>query len=240
MLPFTILLFFGYALGVSLDLRGAINLDSYTFDKIVGNDAFHVLVKFDKQYPYGEFEDQFKQLSKRVGELHRPDFLIAVVGVQDYGDKHNEDLRERYKVSPEQYPLFKLFKKGSTEPLTYRGDITADAILRFLKNEINLYIGLAGCLEKFDNLARGFAEVDRSEQERRLKEAEKENAVLTDTNEKDSASFYILVMKKILEKGNDYAPKERKRLEKLLDSKITEIKKLHIKKKLNILPSFYT
>ena len=49
----------------------------------------------------------------RVGELSVGDVLIASVGVQEYGEKLNEDLRERFSVKAEDYPVFKLFKKGA-------------------------------------------------------------------------------------------------------------------------------
>ena len=48
----------------------------------------------------------------RVGELNLPDLLLAQVGVQDYGDKLNEDLRERFSVKADDFPVFFLFKAG--------------------------------------------------------------------------------------------------------------------------------
>ena len=38
------------------DIKGAIELDSFTFNKIVGTPHFDVIVKFDKAYPYGDEE----------------------------------------------------------------------------------------------------------------------------------------------------------------------------------------
>ena len=61
------LLFFFFLLVVvahTTDVKGAISLDSFTFDKLVGG-FFDVLVKFDKQYPYGDKEDAWKDLSGR-------------------------------------------------------------------------------------------------------------------------------------------------------------------------------
>ena len=90
---------------------GAINLDEFTFDKIVDGSR-DVLVKFDKDYPYGDEEDEFKALCKTVGPL-RTSLGIAEVGVQDYGDRHNEGLRERFGISRDSFPAYRLFKKGT-------------------------------------------------------------------------------------------------------------------------------
>jgi hypothetical protein len=58
---------------------GAIALDSLTFDKIVGKHNADILVKFDKQYPYGDKEDTFKALAK---DLASSSLLVAEVGDQ--------------------------------------------------------------------------------------------------------------------------------------------------------------
>ena len=43
----------------ALTVRGAIQLDSLTFDKTIGHFK-HTLVKFDTAYPYGDQHDEFK------------------------------------------------------------------------------------------------------------------------------------------------------------------------------------
>jgi hypothetical protein len=43
--------------------RGAVTLDSYTFNKIIDVTS-NILVKIDKQYPYGEKEDVWKAFTK--------------------------------------------------------------------------------------------------------------------------------------------------------------------------------
>jgi hypothetical protein len=41
-------------------------------------------VKFDKQYPYGGAEDEYKTF---LADVSKTELLVAEVGVQDYGDK---------------------------------------------------------------------------------------------------------------------------------------------------------
>merc|ERR1711871_1913889 len=169
----------------SLHVKGSIELDAWTFDKIVGGDK-PVLVKFDKDYAYGDKEDQFKELCKRLGEAGA-DVLVGVVGVQEYGDKLNQDLAERFAVQKESFPVYKLFLAGSSVPIAYTGEVTADALTRFLKSEAKLYIAPPGCLQRFDELAKQFV-------------AERAVAQLHKEDELASGKYYVLVMKKILEK----------------------------------------
>ena len=63
---FIVLLTFGHA----ADVKGAIDLDSVSFPKIVGSSHFDVLVKFDKSYPYGDKEDQYKEFVKTIGQVY--------------------------------------------------------------------------------------------------------------------------------------------------------------------------
>ena len=55
-------------------------------------------MKIDKQYAYGDKEDAFKEFVKDVAASS---LLVAEVGVQDYGDKENDDLQifNKYKES---------------------------------------------------------------------------------------------------------------------------------------------
>merc|ERR1711871_167575 len=218
----------------SLHVKGSIELDAWTFDKIVGGDK-PVLVKFDKDYAYGDKEDQFKELCKRLGEAGA-DILVGVVGVQEYGDKLNQDLSDKFKLNKDDFPVYKLFTKGSSVPVDYKGEVKADDLSRFLKKEAKLYIGLPGCLEDFDALAKQFVTGDKA-----ATKAATENAAmkLTRSDEKDSGKYYSLVMKKILERGNGFVESEIDRLQKMVDSgSISEEKKQFFQRRLNILPSF--
>merc|ERR1719429_885269 len=90
--------------------QGALKLDNYTFDKVLGIPGHAFLVKFDNSYAYGEKEDEFKTLCKITYTV--PNFMIAEVPIQEYGDKENDDLRERFKlrrtISPPTSCLIKL------------------------------------------------------------------------------------------------------------------------------------
>jgi len=219
----------------AMHVKGSMNLDSWTFDKIVGGTS-PVLVKFDKDYAYGDKEDEFKEVCKRLGEAGA-DIMVGVVGVQEYGDKLNEDLAERFAVQKESFPVYKLFLAGSSVPIAYNGEVTADALTRFLKSEAKLYIALPGCLQRFDELAKQFV-ADPASRAATKAEAERAVAQLHKEDELASGKYYVLVMKKILEKGDSFAALEIVRLTKMMSGSITPQKKELFQKRLNILPAF--
>merc|ERR1719421_1113842 len=119
MFAFFIALLIGWGVPTAAE-KGIVELDAWTFDKIVDGSR-NVLVKFDKSYSYGDKEDAWKAVAKAVED--KPGVLLAVVGVQDYGDKLNDDLRERFGVSTDDFPVFKLFLKGSEKPKDFGGEV---------------------------------------------------------------------------------------------------------------------
>ena len=91
---------------------GCVDLDELTFDKIVKRFSA-VLVKFDIAYPYGEKHEVFAKFSEQITP-QIDDFLVAAVGIKDYGEKDNSKLADRYNVG-DQYPVLKLYKNGNPE-----------------------------------------------------------------------------------------------------------------------------
>merc|ERR1719230_144162 len=110
--------------------QGALKLDNYTLDKVLAIPGQSVLVKFDKSYAYGEKEDEFKSLCKLAYKV--PNFLIGEVPVQEYGDKENDDLRERFKLKKDDFPVYFLFNEANKEGLKYEGSIKADEMAVWL------------------------------------------------------------------------------------------------------------
>merc|ERR1719224_35935 len=85
--------------------RGILKLDNTTFDRIIdGTKA--VLVRFDKEYSYGDEHDAWKAFAATVGDSSA-DALICDVGVSEYGDKDNSDLAERYSISTDAFPQYR-------------------------------------------------------------------------------------------------------------------------------------
>jgi len=138
--------------------RGILKLDNTTFDRIIDGTK-SVLVRFDKEYSYGDEHDAWKDFAGKVGGSSA-DMLVCDVGVSEYGDKDNADLSERYGIKTEDFPQYRLFLKGTPSdgtPITYKGDKKADAFLRFAQAEAGVWVGLPGQLKEFDALAKDFA-----------------------------------------------------------------------------------
>eukprot|EP00808_Paulinella_micropora_P017147 g63177.t1 len=217
-------------------VKGVISLDTITIGKVVDGSR-PVLVKVDETYAYGEKEDAFKQLAERCWPSK---LLVGSVGVQNYGDKLNEDFAERYGVKKEDYPVYLLFKEGQdvSKPLRYSGKAeSADAIMRWVVENTGLFIGLPGQLGAFDELARTYLSKPNEEKKEVLKKAE-ELATAVSAGEVEYANFYVRVMKKVLEEGSSFIKTETTRIGKLLQGKLREEKKKSFENRLNILPSF--
>eukprot|EP01062_Namystynia_karyoxenos_P027989 TRINITY_DN212_c1_g1_i2.p2 TRINITY_DN212_c1_g1~~TRINITY_DN212_c1_g1_i2.p2 ORF type:complete len:239 (+),score=118.63 TRINITY_DN212_c1_g1_i2:76-792(+) len=214
--------------------KGVITIDTFSFDKIVDGSR-NVLVKFDKEYPYGDKEDAFKKFAESV--VHIDGLLIAEVGVQEYGDdKYNEKLRDRFGVKNEDFPAFRLFKAGEAEPTVFKDDVKADSLARFVRAHAGVYIGLPGCIEALDRLAEKYMSPGANK-DAVLAEAE---AALASASEqdKDGAKYYVSVMKKIKANGDGVVEGETARLKKLKDSKVTEEKRKQFENRLNIVAAF--
>merc|ERR1712196_52312 len=224
-----------FASATAVHVKGSMELDAWTFDKVIGGDR-PVLVKFDQDHAYGDKEDAFKEVCKRLGESGA-DILVGVVGVQEYGDKLNEDMAERFQVKKDDFPVYKLFLKGSSTPIDFKGEVNADELTRFVKTEAAVYIALPGCLQEFDAMARTFA-TDPSSRAATKLAAESAAQALTKENDAASGKYYALVMKKILEKGDGFVDSELTRLKKVMAGSIAPEKKALFEKRLNILPSF--
>lgn len=231
--PLSLCVVLALALGVSAAPKGSLPLDTWTFDKIVdGSQA--VIVKFDKQYPYGEKEDEYKKFCEAVAPSS---LLVAEVGVQDYGDKLNDDLRERFSVNKDNFPVFKIFKKGAKEPITYSGEIKSEALVRFVREEAGVWIGLQGCLEALDKIAKSVAAGELSV-EAGIAQASTAAAALTDEAEKKSGDIYVRILEKIQTVGPQFPQQEAERVKKLKDGKVAADKKKMLDLRLNILSSF--
>ncbi|XP_043924320.1 endoplasmic reticulum resident protein 29 [Protopterus annectens] len=220
----------------AIHTKGALTLDVITFYKVIPKHSF-VLVKFDTQYPYGEKQDEFKKLAENSSSAR--DFLIAEVGISEYGEKENAELGEWYKIDKAQYPAYYMFVNGNIEkPIKYTGEIKADAIQRWVKSK-GVWVGLPGCLEEFDALATEF--LDAATKDEQTKVLEKAEIMLSKTEEpnKKSAEHYHKIMSKVLEQGEGFISKEIERISKMVaNTKMSDAKKQDLQKRLNRLSSF--
>ncbi|KAK3867907.1 hypothetical protein Pcinc_026668 [Petrolisthes cinctipes] len=221
----------------AINAKGCTPLDSWTFDKVIPRFAA-AMVKFDVAYPYGKKHEEYVKLS--AAGRGSPELLVAEVGVKDYGDMENVDLAERFGVDKEQFPHVLLFVKGKEQPIIFQGEFKAEELKKFIRKNSVVYIGLEGCLETFDRLVDRFM-ATKSSPDRRvlLREAEDEWDKLRSPSDHKIAETYVKLMRKVLEKGDDFVKTEKTRVEGLMaGKKITKEKKDEMLGKLNVLKSF--
>ncbi|BFZ04348.1 hypothetical protein BsWGS_07387 [Bradybaena similaris] len=218
-------------------IQGSVTLNTNVFDKVISKHKV-ALVKFDETYPYGEKQDVFKEVAK--SSISQPDLLVAEVPVGEYGDKENLDLAEKYHITKDQFPAYRLFLKGNTgEPVAFTGETTnADAIKNFVTQQSGVWLGRPGCLEEFDQLVEEFLKAAKGKRDAVVEKAEKAAKQLTQDGDKASADVYIKSMKKVLEKGDSFIKSEVARVEKLRTGKLSDKKKEQLKERLNILATF--
>eukprot|EP00755_Sulcionema_specki_P033261 Sspe_Gene.100360::Locus_75057_Transcript_1_1_Confidence_1.000_Length_881::g.100360::m.100360/K09586/ERP29; endoplasmic reticulum protein 29 len=219
--------------------KGVVNLDVYTFDKVVRNHPV-ALVKFDREFPFGAHEDAFREVAEMV--LYKDSLLMAEVSLHSLEDRrYNEALLERFGIA--ETPALLLFKEGDLgNPVVHNGGFNVDSITRFLRREGSVEITLPGCIAAMDALAAEFASGD----DKAGVLAKAEEMVKTDFADRESAGIYTMIMAKLLAKtasGEEpagyYVEKEITRLRRVLSTRqLVEVQKQQMQLRINILESF--
>ncbi|KAI1293707.1 Endoplasmic reticulum resident protein 29 [Halotydeus destructor] len=220
-------------------LRGAVQLDALNFDKVVPKFKAS-LVKFDVPYPYGDKHDEFGTVTKELAATG--DLLIAEIGVQDYGERENEEISNRYGLTKDDFPALLLFKSSLLEPVKFTvsdADFKADKIKSFIRQNTGIRLLLEQCVESLDVIAEQFIATDcKVGREKLLEQAKSAAANLELDSEKKAADIYVKLMQKILERGNAFVESEQERVKNLLEGKVSDAKKSELKIRVNILQSF--
>jgi endoplasmic reticulum protein 29 len=217
-------------------VKGSVPLNSGTFDKIIPKFKA-VLVKFDKQYPYGDKQDEFKKVSE--SSTSQPELLVAEVPVQDWGEKDNSDLAERFGVKSDDFPEYRLFIQGKDEPVAFTGDeAKSDDIKKFIVKESGLWLGLPACIQEFDDLVKKFFQTsDSAARQSIIAEAETLKESMKEPSKQESAVVYVKTLQKIMENGESFVGTELARVEKLSEGKVSDRKKAQLKDRVSILTS---
>lgn len=239
---------------VEATAQGAVKLDNYTFDKFREIPGLTLLVKFDQSYAYGEKEDAFKQVAKLAYSV--PNFIVGEVPVQEYGDKDNSDLAERFSLKKDDFPAYYLFRQAEStkfegfanpaakKPVNWDEDedgkweapmikdITAENLLLWLRTQ-GVKMPSVGTIAELDEIAvRFMKKVQQSDVDEAKKLAEGEH------KNDQKAAMYVKIMQRVMEKGTGYIQSESERVGKLLQRKITDEKKAELTEKLKILDVF--
>merc|ERR1712032_201403 len=144
----------------------------------------------------------FKALGKFAYDVKH--FMIAEVPVQEYGDKDNDDLRERFGLTKEDFPAYYLFDEANKGGLKYSGPVKAEDISIWLRRN-KVKMPAIGTIDEFDVLARQF-----------LKDGMKDETIAAakkvmdeQYSEDRKAPWYLKIMQKVKEKSEAFPKASR-------------------------------
>lgn len=212
---------------------GCLKLDTYTLDDVLAWPDYTFLLKIDDNYRHDEKHDIWKQLCKRAHAV--PKFFIAYVPVEEHNDRYNQDVKESFNVTRDDFPLYYLYqgtKKARADGVKYDGPINFRLISRWLR-EYGVRLPSEDTIDELDLLAEAFMTAPDAAQLEQAKAAAENYA--SDKN----AAVYIKTMERVLEKGTPYARAEFDRVSKILKGgKVAAERKDEMREKLRVLKVF--
>jgi protein disulfide-isomerase-like protein len=205
------------------------------FDSVVLDNKKDVLVEFYAPW-CGHCKKLAPDYDKAAASLEGEETAaIAKVDCDDH-----KELCSKYGVSG--YPTLKFFPKDNKEGEAYNGGRTPKDFVEFFNQRSGTersvgggFSAEAGRIESLDELASRFKS-NPSDRSKILKEAEGIKA--NDHKNAEFAKFYTLAMKRIIEKGDNYAGEEVSRLQRMLTGTIAAKNAAQFNKRINILKQF--
>jgi len=211
---------------------GALQLDSFTFDKVVGLKDHSVLVKFDSVQGEDE-ESEFHDLCKLAHQA--PRFFVGEVQVDttsSIDERQNDDLRARYQLEIEEFPVYVLF--NGVEHVKYNGADTVADISDWLRSR-GVGISRAGTIAEMDDLVVAFVKEGVASTDKYVQAAE---ALIADKYPIPMAKWYPKIMSKVQANGLEYITKEQSRVQKVLSGTLAMEKRTELSEKLRVLVTF--
>lgn len=222
---------------IKLNTDGPVTvLTDINFDNIVKDTSKHVLVEF-----YAPWCGHCKRLAPDYDILAESyagqiDVVIAKIDADKY-----KNSASAYEVTG--YPTLIWFPKENKDGVRYTEGRTPEAFVEFINAETGAERTVgggvtekAGLIEEFEELVKEFMEAKDGKVVLDKAVALKES--YSGHNAK-FAKFYMIAMKKIIEKGTKYIETEAERLDKLASSSsVSKQKSLEFMVRKNILSSF--
>eukprot|EP00271_Cylindrocystis_brebissonii_P022992 TRINITY_DN916_c0_g1_i1.p1 TRINITY_DN916_c0_g1~~TRINITY_DN916_c0_g1_i1.p1 ORF type:complete len:384 (+),score=84.69 TRINITY_DN916_c0_g1_i1:189-1340(+) len=233
-----ILQFINSKTGLTASLGGApsdvVTLTPENFEKVALDPTKFALVEF-----YAPWCGHCKSLApvyEKVATAFKAEPSVVVAKVD--ADAH-KDLGETYDVSG--FPTIKYFAGDDTDGEAYEGGRSLSDFVDFINSKAgtsrHISGGLnnkAGKIKELDTLAEAFLAASASERPDIAKQIDE--AMKTQTSK--SAAQYAKIAANLLAKGEDYAEKEKARVERMLAGKVSPAKVDEFTIKVNVLNSF--
>jgi protein disulfide-isomerase-like protein len=209
------------------------------FDAIVKDENKNVLVEF-----YAPWCGHCKSLTPKYEELANTfDGEEEVVIAKLDADAHREPA-SAYGVSG--YPTIKWFPKNNKDGEDYNAGREVPDFVKFINDKTGTqrvvgggFTEMYGRIDALDSLAQRFMSAGASGRASILKEAQSAISAM-DAKEQQTAKFYELAMRRILDKNDEsYGKAEAARLKRVLDSgSIAKGKRSEFARRINIVNQF--
>lgn len=202
-------------------ISGVLDLDDATFDKVIDG-RHHALVVFYDPYGEGltELSEEFKGFATELKDASN--VVLAKVDGTDA-----EMIKERFGVSSTPALLF--FAKGTTEPATYDGDVTKDALVEYVAG----HAGGPGTVEALEPAVKAFVGA------KDLKAALPALDAAVAAQSSADAAYYAKAASKAAEKGAGWFATELDRLGRMVSGgALREEKQTEFKRRLWVLKVF--
>merc|ERR1711957_490642 len=111
----------------------------------------------------------------------------------------NDDVRERFGLKIDDFPVYLLFKNGDKDGERYTGDIKADLVASWLRKQ-QVRMPAIGTIDELNSVAKKFLKEGLADEH--IASAKKLAAEEYKSDKK--APMYVKIMEKIKEKGETY------------------------------------
>lgn len=214
-----------------------ITLTNDNFDQVVMNPNKNVLVEF-----YAPWCGHCKHLAptyEKVGEAFENEPNCVVAKVDADGEK---ELGSRFGISG--FPTIKFFSKTNKDGEEYSSGRSEQDFIDYLNDKCGTkrvsgggIDDSAGRIDAYDTIAKQFM-TSKAERETLLASMTESVEGETEEEYKTSGKYYIKVMNKVLEKGDEYPKKEMERLQRMLEGNMKADKRDNMYKRKNIISQF--
>jgi protein disulfide-isomerase-like protein len=213
-------------------------LDPSNFDAIALDATKDVLIEF-----YAPWCGHCKSLTpkyEKVAASYEGDESVVIAKVD--ADAHKE-LGGRFGVKG--FPTIKFFPKNNKAGVDYSGGREAEDFIKYVNEQTGAQRTLGGgwadkfgTVSSLDALVEKFGDADEAGKAAVLKDLSAAVNGLSGA-EKESGKVYEFAMKKVIEKGAEWATGEAARLKRMLDgSSVAAKKKADFARRRNIIKSF--
>ena len=215
-------------------------LTSSAFDDIVLDEKRDAFVMF--YAPWCGHCRSFGPAYEKVGRTFAGDSESLVLAKIDLeAEEGGQEIAGRYKIRG--YPTLMWFPKGNKNGVAYEGSREATELIQFLNQNGGYRRVLGGELEPLDGTSEALNEIARNFM--RSGDVAHRAEILNGLHTSDAAADHIRrtyekVMRRVLEKGDEYITSEKARVESLLSNKasLSFPKQDELRRKLNVLEGF--